>query len=45
MKSLLLTVTLSSLVATLQTYDDLPFISEEDKVRHGGVANRCTWKV
>uniref|UniRef100_A0A8C6IBK2 Lipocalin 4 n=1 Tax=Mus spicilegus TaxID=10103 RepID=A0A8C6IBK2_MUSSI len=32
MKSLLLTVTLSSLVATLQTYDDLPFISEEDKL-------------
>ncbi|KAL1765382.1 hypothetical protein HispidOSU_011698, partial [Sigmodon hispidus] len=40
MKSLLLTVTLFVLVAVLQAQDNLPFLSEENKVRQGGVEAR-----
>lgn len=37
MRSLFLTVTLLGLVAVLQAQDDLPFLSEENKVRQGGM--------
>lgn len=44
MQSLLLTVTLCVLVAVLQAQDDLPFLSEEEKVKQGGMVDGCMWK-
>lgn len=44
MQSLLLTVTLCVLVAVFQAQDDLPFLSDEEKVRQGGMVDGCMWK-
>lgn len=44
MQSLLLTVTLCVLVAVLQAQDDLPYLSEEEKVKQGGMVDDCMWK-